>query len=486
MAKIKTIFPPNVPSFLPAFDKDTENPKFYFKPAITNTIEQIVGLHVSVRRQDTNRSVLNGNDFPFDMIFVDKSESMNVDDGELYKIKYDSKKKYYYFRFNHDLFETPDVAYKVQIRAVSNGISSPRPGLTSDISSWLQNNLDNFSEWSIVTIMMPLTVPKFGLTGMSEEEENDINSSGYNFVGYYEPQDRNKKETLSTYRLNIYEYKDYDDMSTWTLYASSRERTIGIYEQVNIEEVFNRDLEQDKKYVITFTIKTKNLYSKTKYYKIVGAYPTIEMFNTIILEPDEEEGRVNIKIQAKQILMKPTEGTKVSYTADDPAIGSVPNIRNSHAKIEGTVTTNKNFSMNAEEDKWVLQTKVKIDKIYSSIKEAYANPFIIMENDLRESTGSNLATKIKLSCLVIDLNGGYYLMDSSGTVSQQSPDVEYRIIARKELVLKGEDKDTVLLSQNKVFRTKEAIDKKQEYYIYLKEEDGLMELDVKKTYKSRN
>ena len=488
MTKIKTIFPPQVPSFLPAFDKTAENPKFYFKPSIANTIDQIYGLHVSIRRQDSNETVLKKSEYPFDLVFVDKKGNINNDDGVLNQIRYDAKKKYYYFRMDSKLFEEPDVAYKVQIRVVDiKAVESERnqemPPL-GERSQWMKDNLDNFSEWSIVTIVMPITKPEFGLTGLSESEENDINSSGFNFVGYYEAADLHKKETLSTYQLNLFEYSSYDDKSTWKLYASSGERTIGIYEQVNIQQVFNRDLEQDKKYVVSFTIKTKNLYTKTKFYKIIGAYPIIEMFNTIILEPNEEEGLITVKIQAKQILMDGGDA-KVEYVADDPQIGVVPNIKTSHARINGTITTNENFSMNSEEDEWILQTKVKLDKVYDDIHEAYNNPFILMENIPDQDERSNVIMKVKLSCLKINLNGGYHLMDSSGRVSEQGSDWEYRIIARKELVIRENGKDNIVLSQSRVFRTKEVIEPQQEYYIYLNEIQGLMNLDIKKTYKSR-
>ena len=486
MAKIKTIFPPQVPSFLPAFDSKQDNPKFYFKPSVMNTIEQIYGLHVSIVRQDTNETVLGKTTYPFGIIFVNKDGSINSEDGKLNTIRYDKKRKYYYFSLDRNIFPTPNHAYKVQIRAVSIDAVKDEPGQQmpqeSKRSEWLNKNLDNFSEWSIVTTVMPITVPDFGIQGFEEREENRINSSGYNFIGYYEPKDPNKSETLSSYSFNIFLYTNFEDKSTWKQYASSGQKNIGIYEKVNIEQTFDRDLEQNKKYVIALTIKTKNLYTKTKYYKIVGAYPIIEMFNSINLEPNKEEGKINVKIQAKQILMKPNPGTEIGYIEDDPGTQQA-NLKFSHASIDGSISTNQNFSMDASDDKWILQSKVKIDRVYTTLKDAYENPFIEM-SDEAGGKAIKILNRVKLCCMKIDLNG-YPLMNSRNEVIDQISDWEYRVIARKELVsIQPNGDEMILLSQNKVFRTKDPIVPQQEYYIYLKENQGYMSLDVQKVYKS--
>lgn len=74
-------------------------------------------------------------------------------------------------------------------------------------------------------------------------------------------------------------------------------------------------------------------------------------------------------------------------------------------------------------------------------------------------------------------------MDASGNITNQPPDYEYRIIARKEIVSRTGLTENVILSQNRIYRTKEEIVPQQEYYIFLKENEGLMSLDVQKTYR---
>ena len=473
MAKIKTIYPPIVPNYLPAFDGIAEDLKFYFKPSMANSYDEIASIQVSIVKMDTNRTVLNANQYPFDIMFINKSQ-----------IAYDDVKKYYYFIIDKNIFSQLDTPYKVQIRAVSNKAATMPSDLKgSAMNQWLKDNIDYFSEWSIVTSVMPINAPDFGIQGLDESVETGINSSGYVFTGYYEPKDINKSETLSSYRLDIFRYADYTDKTTWSLYSTSGDRAIGAYEKTNISQVFDKDLEQGFKYVVALSIRTKNLFTKTKYYKISAEYPFLELFNTISAEDNKDEGLIELTINAKQILMYPTKGTTVEYIADDPAMSTQPYLTASHAVIRGSIYTNKNFTMISDDGKCIIQTKVKIDKVHTEINKVYDNPFVCVKYNTEKYGDVEYSTRIKLCALKVDLNGGYTLMDASGNITNQPPDYEYRIIARKEIVSRTGLTENVILSQNRIYRTKEEIVPQQEYYIFLKENEGLMSLDVQKTYR---
>lgn len=474
MAKIKTIYPPIVPNLLPAFDGKVDNLKFYFKPSVANSFNQIESLQVSIVRMDTNRTVLNSSTYPYDMIFIPKES-----------ILYDESKKYYYFVINKNIFQQLDTAYKIQIRIASTE-ASPRP---SDVKSpamgqWLKSNIDFFSEWSIVTVVMPITVPDFGIQGLDELATTGINSSGYNFIGYYEPKDPTKSERLTFYQMNLYTYTDFNDKSTWKLFSTSGDRTIGAYEKVNISQVFDKDLLQNFNYVVTLTIRTKNLYTKTKTYKVRGEYPILELFNTINTDTDRDEGRIEITVNAKQILMKPEVGSSVSYISNDPDMQYYPYLKASHAIVKGTIASNQNFYMYSADDKWIAQTKVKIDRVHSDINKVYDNPFVVIKYSAKDYNDMEYYTRIKFCAFKIDLNGGYYLMDNLGNITQQKSDWQYRIIVRKEVVTKVDGEEKVILTQNKTFKTKEVIAPQQEYYLFLKENQGLMDFEIQKTYKS--
>lgn len=474
MAKIKTIYPPIVPSLLPAFDGRIDDLRFYFKPSIANTISQVESLQVSIVRMDTNRTILNRDLYPYDTIFITKES-----------IVYDDSKGYYYFTIDKNIFQQLDTAYKIQIRIASTDASSrPVDVKSPEMGMWLKNNIDFFSEWSIVTVVMPITIPNFGIQGLDEGGSTGINSSGYNFIGYYEPRDPNKSERLTFYQMNLYTYTDFSDKTTWKLCSSSGDRTVGAYEKVAISQVFDKDLLQNSNYVVSLTIRTKNLYTKTKIYRISGEYPVLELFNTISTEVDRDEGRIGITVNAKQILMNILPGSSIEFASDDPDMSHYPHLKASHAIVKGTIASNDNFYMYSEEDKWIAQAKIKIRQVHSDINTVYDNPFVVIKYDAKTHKDMEYYTRIKFCAFKIDLNEGYYLMNSQGNITQQSSDWEYRIIARKEVVTKLDGKETVVLEQNKTFKTKEVIVPQQEYYLFLKENQGLMNFEIQKTYKS--
>ncbi len=467
MAKIKTLFPAIVPNSLPAFDGQEQNLKFYFKPSIANSFAQIESLQVSIVKLDTNRSILNSNDYPYDLLFITKNQ-----------IKYDEAKKYYWFEISKDLFPQRDTAYKVQIRlAEQTNPARPTDLKGSAMNTWLKNNLDSFSEWSIVTIVMPITAPDFGMQNLSLNSRTTLDSSGYNFIGYYEPMDPSKAETLSYYKISIYEYTDIADTKTWKLYDTSGDKAIGIYEKVNINQVFSRDLEQRKNYVLAFTIRTKNMFVSTKLYEIVAGYPVLELFNVITLERNEEDAEIGVSINAKQITLSPEPGSKVTYKLEDIGFEDHPELRGTHAVIDGTIATTKNFTIVSDEGQWIMQSKIKIDKVYEDYREAMKNPFIEMR---REEADFGYLSIIKLYAMRKNLS---YPIVQNNKLVNPAPQWENRIIARKEVVINENGTERLLSSQNKVFKDTAQIVPQQEYYIFLKDNQGLMELKVEKTYK---
>lgn len=477
MSAIKTIFPPQVPGFLPAFDSKGENPKYYFRPSRVNSIEQISGLHLVISRQDTNANILSPQTYPCELIFIDKGENMKEDDGKVNIIRYDEKRNYYYFRIDKNIFPKSDLPYKVQVRAVSSE-AKDRPNLETEMNlmaDWLKKNLINFSEWSIVTTMLPITVPTFELNGLNPKRETRINSSGFNFVGSYSTNPGGEREVLSSYSMNLFHYTDYDDKKTWKLIGTTGERTIGINEKNNIQHVFSRELEKLEKYVVSFTIKTKNLYTGTKFYKIIGDYPAIELFNSITLVPDKDEGRIRVNLQAKQILMQADGESKVQYYKDSDEDTA---FKYNYANIQGSVSTRENFSMNADDDKWVLQTRVVMTKIHEDIKEAYKHPFITMTSEQPPKGEASVFPRIKLICVKRNV-AGYPLMSADGRITEQPSEWVYEFIARKEIVsIDTMGNEEIIQEQNRVFSTKDTLETGQEYYLYLAESDGFMDLVV--------
>lgn len=463
---VKLLFPPIVPNSLPAFDSRTTL-KYYFKPSVANSISEVQHLQMTIVRLDTNRTVLPTATYPHGILFKNKSE-----------IKEDVDKGFWYVEIPSNIFPTPDIPYKIQIRLGETNIT----GMGSAALGTVLKDLDKMSEWSIVTMVMPITKPDFGIQSFTETTENRISSTGYVFVGYYEPKDANKQETLTSFRYNLFSYSDADNKNTWKLLSTSGEKLVGFNTNPNMEFTFPIELKEEQKYIVTMTVKSKNLYTSTKVYKIHSAsYPVLEMFNSIDVVPNLEEAKMDITVRAKQILMSPKGTSTVRYIKDEPGNSSYPNLIGTHAVINGSVATKKDsFVLNSSNGIWVCQFKAMFPNIMNSLDEISKNPTVEITQTTFSTDESEYHVKIKVGCMKINL-----AYPTSSNLNP-SPEWQYRFIIRKEVLVMSGGKEQVVLSQNKVVRQSGTVNPKQEYYFYIKEKNGLMEVDIKKTYLSTN
>ncbi len=460
----KLLFPPIVPNSLPAFDK-AKALRYYFKPSITNTIAQIKHLQMTIVRLDTNRSVLNSNTYPFDIIFKQKSE-----------INEDTSKGFWYVDIDASIFPSADVPYKVQIRLGETDIT----GMTSAQLGAVTKELDKMSEWSIVTMVMPITVPEFGIQSFTEDVENRVVSTGHVFSGFYDPKDPNRQEVLNSYRYNIYTGTP-SNKSTWKLLSSSGDRFVGATDKINLDYTFPIELKENGRFILTMTVKSKNLYTETKVYQVYSAaYPVLEMFNSIDVIPNEEDAQMDITIRAKQILMKKEGGTLIEYINDEPGKEEYPNLTATHAKINGSLVSNNDIMLYSKGGKWVCQFKAFFPEVRESLKDIADNPMIEISQRTTLEEESEYFTRIKVGCMRANLA---YPISSN---KNPAPEWEYRFIVRKEVLIKKDGNEEVVLVQNKVIKNSGAINPKQEYYFFIKEDKGSMIVDVQKTYLSTN
>lgn len=460
----KLLFPPIVPNSLPAFNQ-ADSLRYYFKPSVVNTIKQIKHVQMTIVKLDTNKSILSTNDYPFDIIFMSSQQ-----------IKEDSARGFWYVEVPASIFPASDVPYKIQIRMGEADIS----GKSSAELGEVLKDLNAMSEWSIVTMVMPITPPSFGIQSFEEGEENRIPSNGHVFTGYYEPKDSLKKEVLTSYKYNIYLGSTSEDKSTWKLLSTSGEKFIGTNEKINMDYISPIALEQGGEFVVTLSIKTKNLYTKTKIYSVRSlANPALEMFNAILVSPNQEKAQMDVSIKAKQILLKPTPGTKVEYIVDEPNHETYPLLKGTHAKITGSVYDHGDFYLDSQDGVWICQFKSFFPNIKNSLKEIAKEPTIEIRKNVIYASDSEYFIKIKVGAMKINL-----AYPTTGNPSP-APEWEYRFVIRKEVLVSNRGKETVVLAQNKVVR-KKNINPKQEYYFYIKEERGLMQVDIKETYLSTN
>lgn len=439
MSFVKTIYPPTVANVLPAFDGDLQ---FYFKPSVANSFQEIKAIHFTLVRLDSNKNALSNEIYPYELIHIPVEQ-----------VYYSTEKQFYYFTIPRNTFPTIDTIYKAQIRLVQNLASNPPADLQSaQMGQWLKDNLNYFSEWSIVSTVMPITPPSFGLQGFETEEDLIIRTSGETYIGNYEPLDPQRSEVLKQYSINIYEVNNNDRK----LIESSGVIKINNNLQNNISFSSIKELKNNGLYEIAFTIQTKNLYTKTKIYQATAKQEEITMFNTVSTEVSAEEGLINATVLAKQTMFKPKdETTEINYyrKSNDPNEMSPY----TNAIINGSVVIDNNFYLQPINNSWVLQAQIKPTIFYSDIREGFAKPFLeLSTNPIAE--GKKYFTRYKLCALSVNRETDTrYPAEIYNVIVCLKEICKYDIDTKQQTVLYTQHWKHQITNTNKI------------YYIYLKE-----------------
>ena len=464
----KLLFPPIVPNSLPAFSYGKSTFKFYFKPSIANSISQFNHLQMSIVRQDTNETILKKSGGI--LFFGNKA------------IKEDKDKGFYYCEPQVKHFPQADIPYKIQVRLGER--DTDKLG-----TAGAEAEHDKLSEWSIVTIVMPVTPPRFGISDFSEDyinHTNQIDYTGFLFHGFYETRDPLDQETLSAYRYNLYSYTDIKDKNTWKLLSTSKEKYVGGQTYPNLEFSFPYELEEKKNYIVSMSIKTRNLYTDTKYYKIyVYPYSAIELPDALRPKPDPEEGQMLLSLRGKRILFVPKYAdcdVKFVHDKTDPEYTEEYRIDGTHAILKGTYINKPNFKVVPIKGKWLAQFKIRFKNIYGSHLEVADAPTVCIYRKDNDST----ITRIKVGCYKLNIN---YPTSKN---RYPSPEWQYRFVVRQEAW-----RDNKLFCVNNyTIRAKDVGDANgrskennirpnQEYYFYIKDNMGVLQIYIEKTYTSQ-
>ena len=461
---MKVLYPPLVPSSLPAFGSENDL-KVYFRPSKVNSINQVNHAQITIHRLDTNVSELSEKDYPFGIIFKTKAD-----------IKEDRSRGYYYIELESSIFTTIDTAYKIQVRLGEDDIS----GLinnTAELGTWLkqESTLIRLSEWSNVCLVMPITEPEFEIIGFSDTEVNIIDTDGHTFQGTYLAKDEKKQEYLRSYIYTLYEYTENPDMTKWNQLSTSKELFVSEFDKGTLDYIFSYETKPNTNYLVGLAIKTKNLYTNKKIYWIkTKEFPRLNFFNILSIKTNEEEAKLDMTIKAKQVLFRPQAGTTVKFIKDNT---SDPTIDSTHAKVDGTIVANTGFKLtpSTASGKVLIQFKAFFSNPHETLEDAYSNPNILIfeESNL---VPRNVYTRIKISLL--KLNVAYPI---TGNLEPE-PEYEYRVLIKKEMYTSSGE---VISSQNKVARLSDY-SPKREYYFYILDDNGLMDVHYESTYLSNN
>lgn len=294
----KNLYPPIVPTYQTPF-VHTNSCRVYFSLPSYNKAEDFSReVQVTISTQNDNRSVLNKSKYPIGIMCLD----YQIDN----KVKGDNK--YFITLFNSDIENgfIPEIYYKIQIRLSkvryrSIGTSST-PSSTIGIAAtqnWINQNLDNFSEWSTISLAKCIYEPRFELKPFSLEDmnRNIVFSTGFQTLSgtmYFWSSGRSwiSSEYLKSYRIYITKKDEGEDV----LYVDSGEQY-----PINKNEVFyniEKKLENGSKYSITIELYTNNGYTLRQDGYNFTVFKTIdtETDANITVEPDYINGRAKVKV----------------------------------------------------------------------------------------------------------------------------------------------------------------------------------------------
>ena len=266
------LFPPLVNSSLPAFSADSNEIKFYFSFPNTMNKTEINRSYIqySIVNQINNVSVLAQS--------ADMQEGVKtVYQDEIFEI-IDTNKRYFYIRKN-DIIDgwKPGTIYKVQLRFKDSY---------------------GHSEWSTVCYLKA-TGNKRDITLQiinATEESFTVYTDSPQFYGKYAPAQSDPSEIQKKYRFVLREYNTGNliEDSGWKAHE----------ENIVDNIVFSKLLDNYKKYLLQYSIETKNKYIQTVEADFICAIDLISSPNIEFskLENNQEEGYIKIQLTSNNML----------------------------------------------------------------------------------------------------------------------------------------------------------------------------------------
>lgn len=429
----RKLFPPVVPTSIPAFDGEKQF-KIFFKKSAANFATgsgQAVDfrhVQVSIRKVSNNANALDTskNKYKTGYIIAELSHraldepGIEPKSGVVYKVYgRDDKSPYCLFLDGkEEAFQELNTLYKVQLRLGEQEYSDS--WTVADLQEMNRNG--TISEWSTVMAMKPIERPDFGIYKFNAfdtpegKEGNKIATANFQYVGYYESNfiryddSGNPIFTTVNEKLSEYWFKLYSSQNK--LLSESGSIVTIEHDRPNISHTFNYLTQDRTNYYVVFGIKTENGYIEEKKYLVTGDYKVLEMSNAMVRVTEERDrARMKIEVQAKQVVLEPiikqgseTEMSKLGFVRDetdpqyDVDLYDQSRLISTHAVIEGSVETSKSFYLSCPNDKWVMEAKVSGIVAHNSREEALSKPYIVVENDFSLEKDVMYYTRMKVIC----------------------------------------------------------------------------------------
>lgn len=316
------LYPPIVDSYTAAFTIDKGICRVYYSLSRFSSIsiKDIQSIHFSVVKQDTGINVINPNDdkdngrYRGAGLLVINTNGENS--GIINKVaNYDNL--YYTDILASDIRDewTEGWVYKIQVRlgkVAYEGISNQenQVGSVSTLAAWLNQNANEFSEWSTYTITKAIAEPVINIPLFKYNSNENIkidealNISTLELNGYYNNSD--PSEILYSYRLTL--YNNVNDLleDSKLIYANQyvpnqfyylfkQELDNGAYTLILEYETLNKYTK-----VLEFDFKISSQQSDNSNIKLLSAEDGALMQNYTSIEAEQTDGRIGLKLYSEK------------------------------------------------------------------------------------------------------------------------------------------------------------------------------------------
>ena len=434
------LYPPVLETYMPAFviNGNSTVCKVYFGLSDYNSIENIANAQVLVTNQYNNLTVLDITKYPSEIMLKEIQSDANG----------------YYIEINNTDINggfVNDTNYKVQIRFTSINAASQSLATPQAISTWLTENLDNFSEWSRACLIYGISQPTIEayynvvegstITKTAWQPETPIDwsqSSVVTFIGNMIYADPNETEYVQSYCINLYDEDNNLVESSGNIYPNNN----------TFNYTFKARLNQGDDYYFYVDYTTISQYKERVEYDfcIIDVAPAA-LQGTLSAIPDDENGCMYVQFKDSgsgssatvDVLIR-RSSSKDNFTFEDDMY-IIKNYQwtgsNSFTYADKTIENGIFYKYTAQiiDAQGFLGTAVTTDKQLVSTNYAYINSedkqlalkfdttISSLKKILTESVTNTLGAKYPFVKRNGDVN--YYQFPISGLITYRQDDMDW-------------------------------------------------------------
>lgn len=434
------LYPPVLETYMPAFviNGNSTVCKVYFGLSDYNSIENIANAQVLVTNQYNNLTVLDITKYPSEIMLKEIQSDANG----------------YYIAINNTDINggfVNDTNYKVQIRFTSINAASQSLATPQAISTWLTENLDNFSEWSRACLIYGISQPTIEayynvvegsiITKTAWQPDTPIDwsqSSVVTFIGNMIYADSNETEYVQSYCINLYDENNNLVESSGNIYPNNN----------TFNYTFKARLNQGDDYYFYVDYTTISQYKERVEYDfcIIDVAPAA-LQGTLSAIPDDENGCMYVQFEDSgsgssatvDVLIR-RSSSKDNFTFEDDMY-IIKNYQwtgnNSFTYADKTIENGIFYKYTAQiiDAQGFLGTAVTTDKQLVSTNYAYINSedkqlalkfdttISSLKKILTESVTNTLGAKYPFVKRNGDVN--YYQFPISGLITYRQDDMDW-------------------------------------------------------------